>query len=52
MNPNTSTKNKRTRFGYKRVCNQFVTTYYVAAYKTIHMYYLKKSHDLLNRSCD
>ena len=27
--------------------NQFVTTHYVAAYKTIHIYYLKKSHDSL-----
>ena len=30
----------------------FSTTHYVAAYKTIHMYYLRKSHDSLNRSCD
>ena len=28
------------------------TIYYMAAYKTIHIYYLKKSHDLLNRSCN
>ena len=42
----------RTRFGYKLVCSQFVTIHYVAAYKTIHMYYLKKSHDSLNRSCN
>ena len=32
-------------FDYKPVCNPFATTHYVAAYKTIHMYYLKKSHD-------
>ena len=38
-----------TKFGYKPVCSQFATTYYVAASKIIHMYYLKKSHDLLNR---
>ena len=41
-----------TRFSYKPVCNPFAITHYVAAYKTIYMYYLKKSHDLLNRSCD
>jgi hypothetical protein len=35
-------------FGYK----QFATTHYVVAYKTIHMYYLKISHDSLNKSCD
>ena len=46
------TQLKWTEFDYKLVCNQFVATYYVAAYKTIHMYYLKKSHDLLNESCD
>ena len=38
----------RTWFGYKL----FATTHYVVAYKTIHMYYLNMSHDLLNRSCD
>jgi hypothetical protein len=36
--------------GQGLVCSQFATTYYVTAYKTIHMYYLKKSHDSLNRS--
>ena len=34
------------------VCSQFATTHYVTGYKTIHMYYLKKSHDSLNRPCD
>ena len=38
--------------GYKLVCNSFVITHYVATYETIYMYYLKKSHDSLNRSCD
>ena len=33
-------------------CSWFATIYYVVAYKTINMYYLKKSHDLLNRSRD
>ena len=42
----------RTRFDYKSVCSWFATTHYVAPYKTIYMYYLKKSHDSLNRSCD
>ena len=41
-----------TRFDYKPVCNPFAITHYVVIYKTIHMYYLKKSHDLLNKSCD
>jgi hypothetical protein len=27
--------------------NRFAITHYVVAYKTIHMYYLKKSHDSL-----
>ena len=40
------------RFGYKPICSPFVTIHCMAAYKTIHMYYLKKSHDSLNRSCD
>ena len=48
----TIIKINRTRFDYKLVCNQFVTTHYVAVYKTINVYYLKKSHDSLNRSCD
>ena len=39
-------------FGYKLVCSMFTTIHYVAAYKTVHMYYLKKSHDLLNKLCD
>ena len=43
---------KWTKFDYKPICNQFTTTHYVIDYKTIHMYYLKKSHDSLNRSCD
>ena len=43
---------ERTGFGYKLVCSQFATTHYVAAYNIIYMYYLKKSHDPLNRSCD
>ena len=42
----------RIRFGYKFVCSQFTTTHYVTVYKTINMYYLKKSHNSLNRSCD
>ena len=46
------TKKKKTRFGYKLVRCQFTTTHYVAAYKTIDIYYLKKSYDSLNRSCD
>ncbi len=37
---------------YKPVCNPFATTYYMTDYKTIYMYYLKKSHDSLNRSYD
>ena len=40
----------RTRFSYKPVYSLFVITHYVTAYKTIYMYYLKKSHDLLNGS--
>jgi hypothetical protein len=40
----------RTRFDYKSVCNRFATTHYVTAYKTIHMYYLKKSHDSLRNN--
>ncbi len=40
----------RIRFGYKPVCNQFITIYYVTAYKTIYVYYFKKSHNLLNKS--
>ncbi len=43
---------KIIRFGYKPICSSFATTYYVTTYKTIHMYYLKKSHDSLNRSCN
>ena len=35
-----------------QVCSPFATNHYVAAYKIMHMYYLKKSHDSLNRSCD
>ena len=30
----------------------FVIIHYVVSYKTIHMYYLKKLYNLLNRSCD
>ena len=30
----------------------FATTHYVTTYKTIHMYYLKKSNDSLNKPCD
>jgi hypothetical protein len=41
-----------TKFGYKSVCSPFATTHYVTTWKTIHMYYLKKSHDSLNMSCD
>ena len=44
--------NKRTRFDYKPICSQFATTHYVTVYKTIYMYYLKKSHDSLNRLYD
>ena len=43
---------KKTRFGYKLVRCQFATTHYMAAYKTIDIYYLKKPYDSLNRSCD
>ena len=45
-------------FGYGLAINQFVvsllhlTTWQTGTYKTIHMYYLKKSHDSLNSSCD
>ena len=39
-------------FDYKSVCSQFATTHYVATHKIVHMYYLNKSHDLFNRSCD
>ena len=43
--------------GQDLAINQFVVrllaiTHYVAAYKTVKIYYLKKSHDLLNRSYD
>ena len=41
-----------TRFDYKLVCSPFATTHYIAAYKTIYMYYLKKLHNSLNKSCD
>ena len=37
---------------YNLVYSQFAKIYYVTAYKTIHIYYLKKSHKSLNRSCD
>jgi hypothetical protein len=47
-----STNCQRTRFGYKLICSLFVTTHYVRAYKTIHMYYLKKSHNSLNLCLD
>ena len=30
-----------------RVCSQLATIYYVTIHKTIHMYYLNKSHDSL-----
>ena len=30
------------------LANWFATNHYVTAYKTIHMYYLKKSHDLIS----
>ena len=29
----------RIKFGYKPVCNQFVTIYYVTTNKIIHMYF-------------
>ncbi len=35
-----------TKFSYKRVCSLELQTNYVATHKTIHMYYLNKSHDL------
>ena len=40
----------KTEFDYKPICNQLA--FYVATHKIIYMYYLNKSHDLLNRSCD
>ena len=45
-------KKNRRRFGYKPVSNQFTTTHYMTAYKIIHMYYLKKSYDSLDKSRD
>ena len=39
------------RFDYKSICIQFATTHYVIAYKTIHMYDLKKLHGSLNKLC-
>ena len=36
----------------KPVCSHFPTIHYMSAYKTIHMYYLKNSHNLLNKPCD
>ncbi len=47
-----SSKKKRARFDYKQIYNSFATIHYMTVYKTIHIYYLNKSHDLLNRSCD
>ena len=46
--PSQKIKNNkiRTKFDYKPICNRFATTHYVAAYKTIHIYYLKKLHNL------
>ena len=29
----------RTQFGYKLICNNLVTTHYVATYKTIYVYF-------------
>ena len=43
---------KWTKFGYKLVCSQFVTTHYVVIHKIIYMYYLNKLYDSLNWSCD
>jgi hypothetical protein len=40
------------RFSTNKLYSWFVITNYVSAYKTIHIYYLKKLHDLLNISCD
>ena len=45
-------KNMPIPFRIRFVCSQFAITHHVTAYKTIHIYYLKKSHDSLNRSCD
>ena len=42
----------RRRFGYKPAYSMFATTHYVVVYKIIHMYYLKKLHDSLNKLCD
>lgn len=38
----------RILFSYKPVCSHLATTYYVATYKTIHMYYLKNVNGLIN----
>ena len=37
-------------FSYKTVYNNLVIIYLVITYKTIHVYYLNKSNDLLNNS--
>ncbi len=46
------TMNLRTESSYKPVYNNFATTNYIATHKIIHMYYLNKSYDSLNMSCD
>ena len=45
-----------TKFGYKLVCNQLTTTYYVSTNKIIHMYfshmtYLMSYMTSLNNTC-
>ena len=42
----------RILFSYKPFCNLEVQVNYVTTYKIIHIYYLNKSHDSLNKSCD
>ena len=47
----------KIELGYKPVyghlvCSQLSTAHYMTSHKTIYMYYLNKSHDLLNRSCN
>ena len=43
---------KRVEFGYKLLCSHFATIHYMTTHKTIYMYYLNKSYDTLNMSCD
>jgi hypothetical protein len=36
----------------KLVWRNFLLTYYMVTHKTVNVYYLNKSHDSLNNSCD